>query len=104
MPSRIQATGCIEVRGEGSVLGQRQGVAMWQRRRLWGDLALTGSGKARENWLPAFPLSLPFKHHLRFGLLKAAIKADLNVKAAQGYSSILLDASLQKGVEASPHC
>lgn len=39
MPTRIQATGSIEVRGEGSALGQRQGVAMWQRSHLWGDLA-----------------------------------------------------------------
>lgn len=36
---RIRATGSIEVRGEGSALGHRQGVAMWQRSHLWGDLA-----------------------------------------------------------------
>lgn len=34
---RIQAPGSVEVRGGGSALGQRQGVAMWQS--LWGDLA-----------------------------------------------------------------
>lgn len=37
IPSRIQTTGSIEVRGEGSALGQRQGVAMWQRSHLWGE-------------------------------------------------------------------
>lgn len=41
MRTRIRATGCSEVRGEGSVLGQRLGVAMWQRSRLWGDLAFS---------------------------------------------------------------
>lgn len=59
---RIQAPGSVEVRGGGSALGQRQGVAMWQRSHCGETLLfnrLLGEG------LPSLPLSSPSKHHLR---------------------------------------
>lgn len=39
------ATGCIKVRGEGSVIRPKARVAMWQRNHLWGDL-VTGFWKS----------------------------------------------------------
>lgn len=68
MPTRIQATGSIKVRGEGSALGQRQGVVMWQRSRLWGDLFNRLLENLGKSGCPLSPFPSPSKHHLRFGL------------------------------------
>lgn len=59
MPSRIQATGSIEVRGEGSALGQKQGVAMWQRSHLGGDLFNRLLEKLGKSGCPLSPFPSP---------------------------------------------
>lgn len=85
MPTRIQATGCIEVRGEGSVLGQRQGVAMWQRSHLWGGLAFNRLlEKLGKTGCPLSPFPSPSSITCDLGLLKAAIKTALHVKVSPG--------------------
>lgn len=85
-PTRIQATGCIKVGGvKGLCLGQRQGVAMWQKSHLWGDLVLTGSGKAGKTGCRLSPFPSP-SSITSAGLLKAAIKTAFfqTLRQAQG--------------------
>lgn len=83
---RIQATGSIEVRGEGSALGQRQGVAMWQRSHSGEALLFNrlleklGKGVARFTPFPPLQASLEVCSSLR-----AAIKtAEFNVRTSPG--------------------
>lgn len=80
------ATGCIKVRGEGSVI---------RPKALGGDVAeksLVGRPcnrileKLGKTGCPLSPFSLPCKHNLRFGLVTAAIKTAFfsDVKTSPG--------------------
>lgn len=85
------ATGCIKVRGEGSVIRPKaQGVDVAEKI-TWGRPCNRTLEKLGKTGCPLSPFSLPFKHNLRFGLVTAAIKTAFPqmLKQAQGLSSIL---------------
>lgn len=82
---------------KGLCLGQRHGVAMWQRSRV-GRPSNRTLEKLGKTGCPLSPFSLPCKHNLRFGLVIAAIKTAFfhMLKQAQGLSSIWMF-QLQQG-------
>lgn len=119
IPSRIQATGSIEVRGEGSALGQRQGVAMWQRSHLRGDLAFTRLlEKLGRSGCPLSPFPSPATITWGLRCSKSCCKSSViegQDKQAQGYRRYSKhpfrcsnprrepQCMSAKAVEASPH-
>lgn len=96
-PQGSKLLGSIEVRGEGSALGQRQGLAMWQRSRLWGDLFNRLLEKLGTSGCPLSPFPSPSSITWDLGFIQSCYKNSL--LEAQGftrYLSIPLDASLPK--------
>lgn len=95
------ATGCIKVRGEGSVIRPKaQGVDVAEKI-TWGRPCNRTLEKLGKTGCPLSPFSLPFEHNLRFGLITAAIKTAFSqIKTSPGplkYSLWMLQ--LQQGVE-----
>lgn len=81
------ATGCIKVRGEGSVIRSKAQGGDVAEKSLVGRPCNRILEKLGKTGCPLSPFSLPCKHILRFGLVTAAIKTALffpDIKTSPG--------------------